>query len=82
MDPILEPLEPPVDTGPARGDEVDEDREIVDPRVPLDEELLLEALQPPKRLIHTAADLGQAPADRHDLASDAVAHRDPHLLRQ
>src|SRR4029078_13727865 len=73
VDPILEPLEPPGDTGPARGDEVDEDREIVDPRVPLDEELLLEALQPPKRLIHTAADLGHAPADQNDIASECAA---------
>ena len=37
--------EPLVDAAPARRDEIDEDREVVDPRVALREELLLEPLE-------------------------------------
>ena len=44
-------------------------------RVPLGEELLLEPLEPPQRLVHAAPNLREAPADRDDLARDAVAHR-------
>ena len=39
---LLQPPQPIVDALPPRGDEVDEDREVVDTRVPLGEQLLLE----------------------------------------
>ena len=82
FDPGLELPEALVDAAPARRDEIDEDREVVDPRIALREERLLEPFEAAKRLVHPAADLGEAARDRNDLARDAVAHRRRDLLRQ
>ena len=82
LQPLLETREPGLDAVPSRGDEVDEDPEVVDPRVPFGEELLLEALEASQRLVHAAANLGEAPAHGDDLPGDPVAHRDRDLLRE
>ena len=55
--PRLEPREPRVDPPPPRADEVDEEREIVDARVALGEQLALEPFQAPDRLVQETADL-------------------------
>jgi S-adenosylmethionine:tRNA ribosyltransferase-isomerase len=53
-----------IDTLPAGGDEVDEQRKIVDTRAPLAEEVAFDALEAADDLIHQAADLGEVPGDR------------------
>ena len=58
----LDLLEPGVDALPARRDEVDEQREVVDARVPLGEQVALEPLEPADRLVQQAADLGEVRA--------------------
>ena len=60
----LEAREARVDTAPARADEVDEEREVVDTRVPLGEEVALDPLEAADRLVQEAADLGDVPRDR------------------
>ena len=62
--PCLEPREPVVDTFPARRDQLDHEREIVDARVPLCEQVALEPLEPSDRLVQEASDLGQLTRDR------------------
>ena len=74
-------LEPCVDAPPAGAHEVDEEREIVDAGVTLGEELALEALEPPDRLVEQAADLGDVPGDRQDLGAEAVADGNADLSR-
>jgi S-adenosylmethionine:tRNA ribosyltransferase-isomerase len=71
-----------VDALPARGDEVDEQREVVDPGVALGEQLLLEPFQPPVRLVEEPAQLGKAPADRNDLVAEPLAHGFVHPVGQ
>ena len=56
-------------------DEVDEEREIVDARVPLGEQVAFDPLEPADQLVHEAADLGEVAADRHHLRAEAVLHR-------
>ena len=51
-----------VDALPARRDEVDEQGEVVDARVPLGEHVALEPLEPADRLVQQAADLGEVAA--------------------
>ena len=70
---LLEPLEPRVDAAPARADEVDEEREVVDACVPLGEEVALEALEPADRLVQEPADLGDVSRDGEHLGAKAVA---------
>jgi S-adenosylmethionine:tRNA ribosyltransferase-isomerase len=67
---------------PARGDEVDEQRQVVDARVSLGEEFLLEPLEPPVRLVEEATDLGQRASDGHDLTAQAVLHGRSDPFRQ
>ena len=47
----LDSLEPAVDALPARRDEVDEEREVVEAGVPLGDQLLLEPLEPADRVV-------------------------------
>ena len=71
----FEPLEPRIDAAPAGAHEIDEQREVVHPCMPLGEELALEPLEPPDRLVEEAADLGDVPRDGKDLGAQAVADR-------
>ena len=77
----LEPLEPRVDAPPAGADEVDEEREVVDARVTLGEEVALEPLEPPDRLVQQPADLGDVARDGQHLGAQAVAHGAPDMRR-
>ena len=65
----------PLDAAPAGADQVDEECEIVDARVPLREEVALDAFEPADDLVHQAADLGEVPADGADLLAQAVLQR-------
>jgi S-adenosylmethionine:tRNA ribosyltransferase-isomerase len=68
----LDAREPLVDTAPARRDEIDEEREVVDARVPLGEEVSLDALEPAEQLVHEAAHLGEVACDGQDLGPQSV----------
>ena len=68
----LEALEPLVDSTPARADEIDEKREIVDARMPLRQHVALEPFEPANRLVQEPADLGDMACDGEDLRAQAV----------
>ncbi len=78
----LEPLEPAVDAPPARRDEIDEEREVVDPGVPLGKQIAFEPLEPADRLIQEAANLGDVSRNREHLLTQAVTDRRADPLRQ
>ncbi len=67
-------VEPLLDAPPAGGDELDEECEVVDARVPLGEEVALDALEAADQLVHQAADLGEVARDRQDLLAKPVLH--------
>ena len=71
----FEPVEAPVDALPARGDEIDEEREILDAGAPLGLDVGLDVLQAADRLVREAANLGEAPRDRRGLGAHPVADR-------
>ena len=70
----LEPFEPRIDSFPARAHEVDEQREIIDARVPLGEQRTLEALEPTDRLVEEPTNLGYVSRDREHLHPEAVTN--------
>ena len=78
----LDALEPVADAPPARRDEVDQQREVVDARVPLGEDVALEPLEPPDHLVEQAADLGQRAPDREHLGAKALVDGGADLLGQ
>ncbi len=69
----LDPCKARIDTLPAGGDEVDEQRKIVDTGAPLAEEVALDALEAADDLIHQAADLGEVPRDRLGLLAHGLS---------
>ncbi len=75
LEALLDAGEPLVDAAPAGGDEVDEEREVVDAGVPLGEHVALEPLEPADELVHQAAHLGEVAGDREHLLAQAVLHR-------
>jgi S-adenosylmethionine:tRNA ribosyltransferase-isomerase len=77
----LEACEPRVDSPPSGADEVDEQREVVHPRVTLGEEIAFEPLEPSDCVVEEAADLGDVPRNRKDLRAQAVAHCDADVGR-
>jgi len=70
----FEPLQTCVDAFPARAHEVDEEREVVDAGVSLRQQVALEPLEAPNRLIQQAADLGDVARDGEDLRPKPVAN--------
>ena len=81
-DRLFDPLEPVADAFPARRDEVDEHGEVVDPCVPLGEQVSFEPLQPTNGLVEEAPDLGQVAGDGHHLGTKAVVHGRSDPLRE
>ena len=79
---MLDALEPLADAPPARRDEVDEQCEIVDARVPLGEDVAFEPLEPADHLVEQPADLGQGAPDREHLGAQALVHGGADLLGQ
>jgi S-adenosylmethionine:tRNA ribosyltransferase-isomerase len=71
---MLESREPRVDTSPARADEIDEQREVVDARVALRELIRLQSFKAADRLVEEPPDLGNVPCNRQYLGPDRVAH--------
>jgi hypothetical protein len=76
---LLETLEPRIDSAPARAHEVDEEREVVHTGMSFGEELSLEPLEPPDRLVQQAADLGDVTSDGEYLGPQAVTYGGGHL---
>ena len=64
VDNRLDPAEPGVDALPAGRDEVDEQRQIVDPRVPVGERIVLEPFQAADDLVRQPAKLGEVATHR------------------
>src|SRR5687767_6119010 len=79
---LLEPCEPFVDSLPTRSKEVDQEPEVVDARMPLREDVALEALEPAEQLVHQAAHLGELTADRTSLGRDTFLDGLADLRRQ
>lgn len=77
----LQALEPRVDTAPAGADEVDEERQVVDARVPLCEQVALQAFEPADRLVQEPSNLRHVAADGEDLGAQAFANRGADLGR-
>jgi hypothetical protein len=70
---VLEAGNPSVHRSPPRGDEVDEQGQVVDARVALGEDVLFEPLQPARHVVEETADLGELTADREHLAAETFA---------
>ena len=70
----LQAVEPPLDPAPARGDEVDEKRQVLDAGAPFGVEVVLEALEAPDRLRRESANLGDVAADGENLGAQPVLH--------
>ncbi len=79
---LLEPREPFVDALPTGGEEVDQEPEVVDARMPLREDVALQALEPAEQLVHQPTDLGELAADWTSLGRDAFLNGLADLRRQ
>ena len=75
LDARLDAGEPLIDAAPPGGDEINEQREVVDARVALGEQIGLDALEPAEELVHQAAYLGEMAGNRQHLRAEAVLHR-------
>ena len=69
----FEPGESGVDGPPARRDEIDEHRKVVDARVTLGEHVFLEPFEATRHIVEQAADLGELTPDGEHLAAEPVA---------
>ena len=69
----LDPVEALVDRAPAARDEVDQEREVVDPCVPLCEQVRLETLQPTDRSVREPLHLGEPPRERRGFGAESFA---------
>src|SRR5207247_6604991 len=78
----LHAREADVDAAPARRDQVDEQRQVVDSRVPLSQEVDLEPFQAPDRLTREPAHLGELLRNRSRFGANAVPYRLPDLPRE
>ena len=72
---LLDARQPFVHGAPARGDEVDEDGEVVDACRALGADVRLDTLELPDRPDAEPAHLGEVPPDGRGLVPDAVANR-------
>jgi hypothetical protein len=69
----LDPLQAVVDSAPARGDQIDQQREVIEASMPIGQQLSLDTLEPLDRLRAQAARLGELPRDRDRLGPDSLA---------
>jgi S-adenosylmethionine:tRNA ribosyltransferase-isomerase len=77
----LEPVESPLDRPPAGGDQLDEEREVLDAGASLRVEVALEPFEAADRLAGEPAHFGEVPRDRNDLGAHAVLDRGAQPLR-
>jgi hypothetical protein len=71
----LEARQALVDALPAGRDQIDEKGEVVDPRVPFGEQVVLQPFESANRLIREATNFGELAAEGAGLGLDAVANR-------
>src|SRR4029079_1050539 len=69
---LLELRQPLLDAPPAGGDEIDEQGEVVDARVPLGEDVSLDPLEPADDLVRQAAHLGEVTGARPEVLAESV----------
>ena len=81
-DRLLDPRQALVDALPAGVDQVDEQPEVVDTRVPLGCEIGLQPLEPPEKLHGHPAHLGQLSPDRGRLSTNTFTDRLADLCRK
>src|SRR5207244_5813462 len=79
---LLDVSQAQLDTLPARGDQVDEQPEVVDARVALGGEISLQPLQAPDHLVRKAAKLVHTAGHRAGLRPEPFADRLADLLRE
>ncbi len=79
---MLEAGQALIDALPARSDQVDQKRQVVDPRVPFGEQVAVEPLEPPDEVCGQAAYLGEMPRDRQHLLAEAGLDRFSDAVRQ
>jgi hypothetical protein len=79
---LLDAVEAPLDALPARCDQLDEDRQVVEAGVPLGLELAGQALEPPDREAREPAYLRQLAAHRGRFGLNAFADGAADLLRE
>jgi len=75
LESFLEPGHSVFDAAPAGGDEIDEKPEVVDPRMPLGEEIAFDPLQAADHLIHQATHLGEMAGARPEVLAQSVLDR-------
>ena len=69
---VFQPSESRIHTTPARRDELDQEREIVDASLALGEQLALDALETSNRLVEEASDLCDVPSDGKNLVAKSA----------
>ena len=79
---LLESCEPFVDASPPGCEEVDQEPEVVDARMPLREHVALQTLEPTEQLVHQPPHLGELAADRTSLGGDTFLDGLADLRRQ
>jgi S-adenosylmethionine:tRNA ribosyltransferase-isomerase len=77
----FEALQAGIHASPSRADQIDEEREVVHAGVSLREQLALEPLETPYRLVEQASDLCDVTSDRKDFGAKTVADGDADLCR-
>ena len=76
----LDAVEPRVERAPAFGEQLDEQRQVVDARVTLAGERLLDPVEAADRVVREAFHLGQPARDRCGFLAEAVAERFAELV--
>ena len=79
---LLESRKPLVDASPTGGEKIDEQPEVVDARMPLREDVALQALEPAEQLVHQPTHLGELTADWASLGRDTFLDGLADLRRQ
>jgi len=81
IDDALQSVEPPLDTVPARGDQVNQEGQILDSGAPLGVQVALEPLEAPDRLAREPAYLGDVAPDGEHLGTEALLDGFAHAIR-
>lgn len=75
VDAPLDAVEAPLDAAPARGDQVDEERKVLDTGPPLGPDVSLQPLETADRLPRKTSYLGQVSRDREHFGAERLLER-------
>lgn len=81
IDDPLHPVEPSLDSVPARCDQVDQKSQILNPGAPLGIQVALKPLEASDRLAREPAHLGDVAPDGEDLGAEALLDSFAHAIR-